>query len=105
MKKIASLAFIAALVAAAPASAESVRFSFKSADLNSPASIASLYERLNDFAAASCGSQTRVTLSSLRAEKLCAERLIADLVANIDSPSLSQLHEEDHAARFADAGV
>ncbi len=93
---------LAAALVAGPAAADDVPFRFQKHDLESAASVARLYARIEirvnrACAARSPGLQARVFASA------CAADLLNDFVTAIDDPALTALYETRASERFAAA--
>lgn len=96
--------FISALAAALPATAfaSDVEFAYAARDLSNSASIARLYERLEEKASDACALYENSGLLALQYRRACAAELTAELVAKIGDGTLAALHEERHAGRYAE---
>jgi len=95
-------ALISILIAAGPAAAGDVKFSYSKDDLASSARISSLFIRIEAEATRSCDLYQNSGLLGVAFQRACAEELIAEYVAKIDNPRLTALSEERRAGRFAD---
>ena len=104
MKTFALAAFSLAALAAAPAFAGDVDFSYSRNDLASSARIAALYERMQEKANDACAIYENSGLFAVQYRKQCAEELVSEFVAGVGNDRLTALHEAEHDARLANRG-
>jgi UrcA family protein len=95
-------ALLAAAIATTPASAGDVRFSYTKSDLANSAAISALYERIEEKANRACALYQNSNLFGVTYQKACAAPLMDELISGIDHPTLSALHKERSAGRYAE---
>jgi len=94
-------ALLVAALAITPASARDLSLSYTKSDLANSAAISALYERIEKKANSACALYENSGLFGVEYRKACAAPLIEELVSGIDHPTLSALHQERNAGRFA----
>ena len=99
--KLSAITIAAIAVAfAAPASAESFNFRYKSFELQSDASVNAVHKRLMKQANAACYAGARIPLWMARVQKECAVTLADEIVQKIGDQRLTALHGQATADVF-----
>lgn len=93
---------LAAALAAGPAAADDVAFRYHKHDLETAASVARLYARIEAKVARACAAQG-AALQTRIYQQACRADLLDDFVTAIDDPTLTALYETRAAERFAAA--
>ena len=95
--KLAAFAVIMFAASAANASDE-VSFRFSSDDLASSKSVKALYVRMDRAAENACTTPGLRGLETIKRDRLCHRQLIESFVEQVDHPSLTTVHEDQHGA-------
>lgn len=98
---IPAFAFLAAAAFAPQAGAANVAFHYNTSELASTAGLNAVYSRINRRAENACMTNDLREVWRRNAEAACASALVEDIVSRIDNSSLSTLHAQAAASRFA----
>jgi UrcA family protein len=101
-RTLAAASCLAAAFVAGPAAADDVAFRYNEHDLESAASVARLYARIEVKVKRACAAHSP-GLVARAYEKACAADLLNDFVTAIDDPALTALFETRAGERYAAA--
>lgn len=100
-RMLAAASCLAAFVAG-PAAADDVAFRYDEHDLESSATVARLYVRIEEKVKRACAAHSP-GLTARAYEEACAADLLKDFVTAIDDPALTALFETRAGERYAAA--
>jgi UrcA family protein len=98
MFKTAAPLLLLSIAAAAPAQAGDFKFQFARSELETPAGVEALYDRIEERAERACVNRDRTAIWQAGVEEKCVETVIAEIVEKIDDARLAAVHETAQGA-------
>lgn len=99
MLKTAAPLFLSSIAAAAPAQAGDFKFRYARSELETPAGVEALYDRIEKRAERACVNRDRIALWRAGVEEKCIETVVNEIVEKIGDPRLAAAHEMAQGAR------
>jgi len=102
-KTVAIAAASSVAILGAAQAGEHAEFGYKQSELQSTASLSSLYKRIENRAESVCGTDDARALYAKKSAATCEATLVEDWIAGINDSRLNRMHAQNGASQFASA--